>query len=198
MVCRSILALSTFAVSIVSVSARADSLPVLAAAGPLQVGIIATGAGASSNPQVYTASFGSVNLGANSASAPLSAMTGPVRVTSSAFGGNDPSVSASALISGNPALYTAGYLTAEGYLAYDFEVTGPVGGYAPIDISASGDVSQSGPGVSGALAELLIVQQGSTSSSSYAFSVQELRRLARWCRLRSRDHPTAAYFRSSI
>jgi len=85
MIGKSILALSAAAaVSFVSVSARADSLPALANAGAAQIGIITTGAGAASNPQVYTASFGSLNFGANAASAPLSAITGKVQVTSSA------------------------------------------------------------------------------------------------------------------
>lgn len=183
MACRSIVALSAVAVLMVSASARADSLPVLAGAGVNQYGYIETAAGASSNPQVYTASFGSSNFigpppfGANGASAPLSAMTGPVRVSSSAYGGNDPSVSASALISGIPASYAGGSLTSSSYLAYTFEVSGPDGGYAPVDISASGGASLEGPGTgtSGAIAELSIVGGGSNQqTSTYTFGVQQI------------------------
>lgn len=175
MIGRSILALSAIAVFVVSTSARADSLPALVNASAVKIGIITTGAGAASDPQVYTASYGNFAFGASSATAPLSAMTGKVQVTSSAYGGNDPSVSATAGIAGTPASYRNGYLLAESTEEYTFEVTGPSGGFAPVDISAAGSVSDEGPGAgtTGALAELQIVQEGG-STSSFAFEVQQL------------------------
>ena len=176
MINRSLLALSALAVSVVSVSAMADSLPpALANAGANKLGIVTTGAGAASNPQVYASSYGNFSFGSSATTIPVTAMSGTVQAASSAYGGTDPSVSASAQIDGNPAVYTGGYLTAQAFEQYTFEVTGPDGGFAPVDISSSGSAFFEGPGAgtSGALAELQIQQQGSTSSNS-AFEIQEI------------------------
>ena len=145
---KSILALSALVVSASSVSARADEIPVLSAASIFQIGQIETRSDASANPPAFTAIYGAYTLGANTGSAPLNAEAGPVRVTTSAFGGDDPSVSASARIPGNAAAYIGGgSLYADSDLRYSFTVSGPAGGYTAIDISGSGMASSMEPGL---------------------------------------------------
>ena len=94
-------------------------------------------------------SYQSDAFGAYSATAPLSAMTGPVVVSSSSYGGSDPSVSSTTRISGNPANYAQQEMYSTSLIEYDFEIDGPANGYSVIDIAATGGVSSNSNSIQG-------------------------------------------------
>jgi hypothetical protein len=134
-------ALLTCLAASLSAPVFADSIPPITLPPTLiqQAGVIPP-----SGPLYKSDAFGEY-----SATAPLSAMTGPVVVSSSAYGGSDPSVSSTTRISGNPVAYAQQDMYSTSLLEYDFEIDGPANSYSVIDISATGGVDSNSSSIQG-------------------------------------------------